>query len=94
MTKQIKETAVQLLKTLTILIGKSASRKFVVWIVATHMAYLQILDSANWLTISMIYMGAQAVLDWKDHAISTTNSENSTKTIVSDEDQFPIRPVQ
>lgn len=43
---------------------KLISRKFLVFIIATHMTYLAILDSAHWMNISLLYIGAEAILDY------------------------------
>lgn len=47
-------------------IEKLASRKFLVWLVATHMVYFNFLESSDWLFVSMLYVGAQATLDYKN----------------------------
>lgn len=47
------------------LLDKIISRKLIVWLVATHMAYIELLDSDNWLMISLLYMGALSALDYK-----------------------------
>lgn len=59
-----------------IFLQKAVSRKFIVWAIATHMAYASILDSNGWLTISMLFMGAQTMLDWKHKPIDTNKQQN------------------
>lgn len=49
-----------------IFIEKLASRKFLVWLVATHMSYFGFLESSDWLFVSMLYVGAQATLDYRN----------------------------
>lgn len=55
----------QICISISIFIEKAASRKFIAWAVATHMAYAEILDSNSWLTITLLFMSAQTILDWK-----------------------------
>ncbi len=62
----------ELCLTAKVLMSKAASRKFIVFAIATHMAYYDILDSANWLMVAMLYMGAQAALDWRENKTQTT----------------------
>lgn len=56
----------QLYTTCKMALSKAASRKLLVFIIATHMAYFGILDSDGWLMIAMLYVGTQAALDWKN----------------------------
>lgn len=49
-------------------IDKAASRKLLVWAVATYFTYIMILDPQLWFIISMIYLGVQGALDWKGMA--------------------------
>ena len=46
-----------------IFLGKWASRKFMVWGVATLLALFSNLESSDWVVISSIYIGSQAVVD-------------------------------
>ena len=42
---------------------KAVSRKLLVWITATGLAYGGYLTSGDWVTISALYLGGQAVID-------------------------------
>ena len=42
---------------------KAVSRKLLVWITATGLAYAGYLTSGDWVTISALYLGGQAVID-------------------------------
>lgn len=53
------------IESMTTLLKKAISRKFIVWIVASHMVYYSYLGPQEWLMISMIYMGSQAYIDSK-----------------------------
>lgn len=44
-------------------IDKLISRKLTVWITATGLAIAGILDSADWVMISVIYLGTQGAID-------------------------------
>ena len=45
------------------LVEKAISRKFLVWLTATAMVVTSNLESADWVVISGIYIGGQAVID-------------------------------
>tara|TARA_Y100001937_G_scaffold6710_1_gene8640 strand:- start:555 stop:755 length:201 start_codon:yes stop_codon:yes gene_type:complete len=45
------------------LVEKAISRKFLVWLTATAMVITSNLDSGDWVAISGIYIGGQAVID-------------------------------
>ena len=42
---------------------KVVSRKLLVWATATGLAYAGYLTSGDWVTISALYLGGQAVID-------------------------------
>ena len=42
---------------------KVVSRKLLVWATATGLAYTGQLTSGDWVTISALYLGGQAVID-------------------------------
>ena len=42
---------------------KVVSRKLLVWATATRLAYTGYLTSGDWVTISALYLGGQAVID-------------------------------
>jgi hypothetical protein len=44
-------------------IDKLISRKLSVWLTATALAMIGILQSGDWVMISAIYIGAQSVID-------------------------------
>ena len=44
------------------LVGKVVSRKLLVWIVATIGVPLHFIDGDQWMQISIIYIGSQAVI--------------------------------
>lgn len=52
-------------KSISQAIEKIISRKFLIWAIATHMVYFGFLNSSDWINISMLYLGAQAALDYK-----------------------------
>lgn len=56
-------------------LDKAASKKFLVWIVATHMTYIMLLEPQSWLLVSLIYMGIQGGLDYKGMLIGTRPNE-------------------
>ena len=58
-----------------ILLGKSASRTFIVWAFATHMMYIGLLSQDSWMMISMLFLGIRGALDWK-----TNVPTNETRT--------------
>ena len=66
---------------------KVISRKFIVWLVATHMTYIQILESESWMFLSMMYVGANTLLNWKHGTV--TQKEQTVP-----ENQIPARPMQ
>jgi len=51
------------------LLGKFASRKLIVWATATYALFSQVLESSDWVAISLVYIGSQALVDlaatWK-----------------------------
>ena len=56
----MKEAAVGKLDKFT---EKIISRKFLVWISATTLMAYGLLDSADWVVISGLYLGGQSVID-------------------------------
>jgi len=50
-------------------LGKIASRKLTVWVTATVLASSSHIRPEDWVTISLVYIGSQAVVDlavaWK-----------------------------
>ena len=73
-----------------IMLTKIISRKFIVWLIATHMTYIKLLESSNWMFISLIYVGAQTALDWKNNAASA----KTTLPAETPEPKMPARPMQ
>ena len=53
----------QQLGKIDILLNKLISRKLLVWLASIPLLYLGKLSDANWVTISMVYIGAQAAVD-------------------------------
>lgn len=45
------------------LVEKMISRKFMVWLTATGLMIVAGLESSDWVIISGIYIGSQAVID-------------------------------
>jgi hypothetical protein len=45
------------------LLNKAISRKLLVWLASIPLLYFGKLDAANWVTITMVYIGAQAAVD-------------------------------
>lgn len=62
-------------KSISLAIEKIISRKFLIWAIATHMVYFGFLQSSDWINISMLYLGAQAVIDYKQPQKTETESE-------------------
>ena len=60
MMEEMKEAAVGKLDKFT---EKIISRKFLVWISATTLMAYGLLDSADWVVISGLYLGGQSVID-------------------------------
>ena len=58
---------------------KAISRKLLVWATATHMTYIHLLDPEYWFTISLIFMGIQGALDWKNN-VPTSNQRPPPET--------------
>jgi len=58
--EEMKEAAVGKLDKFT---EKIISRKFLVWISATTLMAYGLLDSADWVVISGLYLGGQSVID-------------------------------
>ena len=44
-------------------LGKITSRKLLVWATGTALACLGLVTSGDWVTISVVYIGSQAVVD-------------------------------
>ena len=44
-------------------LGKLTSRKLLVWGTGTALALLGFVTSSDWVTISIVYIGSQAVVD-------------------------------
>jgi hypothetical protein len=61
-----------------IFINKMASRKFVVFCIATHMTYASILASDNWLFVALVFLGIQGATDWKIQKPTPTEKIPST----------------
>jgi hypothetical protein len=64
------ELGKQALKTSTTLLGKLASKKFLVFLIATHMTYFSFLAGEQWVFIALLFMGVEGALDWKHGPIS------------------------
>ena len=45
------------------LVEKAISRKFMVWLTATGLSAFYNLESSDWVMISAIYIGGQAIID-------------------------------
>jgi len=60
MMEEMKEAAAGKLDKFT---EKIISRKFLVWISATTLMACGLLDSADWVVISGLYLGGQSVID-------------------------------
>ena len=43
--------------------GKIISRKLLAWIVGTVLCYVGYVQSADWITLTMVYIGSQAAVD-------------------------------
>ena len=43
--------------------SRFVSKKLTVWLTATGLAFVGMLSSGDWVTISMVYIGAQALVD-------------------------------
>lgn len=54
---------------------KANSRKFLAWITATIGLFTQFVNEDNWLMITMLWMGAQAFLDYRNKGL--TQNENN-----------------
>lgn len=63
--EHIKEIGAAVSNTIKTLITKSASKKFMVFVIATHMTYIGILESDKWILVAMIYIPLETALDWK-----------------------------
>tara|TARA_R110000824_G_scaffold46692_7_gene133844 strand:+ start:41777 stop:41983 length:207 start_codon:yes stop_codon:yes gene_type:complete len=48
---------------LDLLVGKLISRKFLVWLTATGLMAMSVLESGDWLILSSIFIGTQGVVD-------------------------------
>jgi hypothetical protein len=46
------------------LVGKMVSRKLLVWLVATAGVPLHFISGEDWVQISMVYIGSQAVMNF------------------------------
>lgn len=58
--EEIKEKQVAMLDTW---LGKVTSRKLMVWVAATALMGFSIIESADWVMISALYIGGQSVID-------------------------------
>jgi len=65
MSEEISNIAMCMSEAFKSLLTKLAGRKFIAFVVATHMTYLAILDAQNWMLIAMLFIGVQTALDWK-----------------------------
>lgn len=45
------------------LLGRFASRKLIVWVTATVALFYKFVPAEHWVTISLAYIGSQAVID-------------------------------
>tara|TARA_R110000796_G_scaffold82592_1_gene180994 strand:- start:27827 stop:28027 length:201 start_codon:yes stop_codon:yes gene_type:complete len=43
--------------------SRFVSKKLTVWLTATGLAFVGMLTSGDWVTISMVYIGSQAAVD-------------------------------
>lgn len=71
-------------KALIKFLDKAASRKWLVWLVATHMTYIALLDPQSWLLVSLILMGVQGALDWKGMPAASIVAGRPTTTTTTD----------
>tara|TARA_R110002153_G_scaffold144015_1_gene295162 strand:- start:4143 stop:4346 length:204 start_codon:yes stop_codon:yes gene_type:complete len=44
-------------------LGKVTSRKLMVWVIATGLMGFSLIESADWVMISALYIGGQSVID-------------------------------
>ncbi len=44
-------------------LGKITSRKLMVWVTATVLMSMAMIESADWVMISALYIGGQSVID-------------------------------
>lgn len=51
-------------------LDRLTSKKFISWVVASAALFTGFLESDNWMMITMLYMGAQTVLDWRNPILS------------------------
>lgn len=66
-------------ESIRVLIGKAASRKLLVWAVATHMTYIGILDPNLWFAISSVFLGLQGAIDFKSMASNFIQKSEQSK---------------
>jgi hypothetical protein len=65
MGEELNNIAMCISEAFKTLLTKLAGRKFITFVIATHMTYLDILDAQNWMLIAMLFIGIQTALDWK-----------------------------
>jgi len=82
-TTVISEITLASCDSLRVFIKKAASRKLLVWVFATHMTYLGILDPNLWFAISSIFLGLQGAIDYK----------TMTSNFIQKSEQTPAAPV-
>jgi len=58
--EELKEKQMALVDTW---LGKVTSRKLMVWVVATGLMGFSLIESADWVMISALYIGGQSVID-------------------------------
>jgi hypothetical protein len=55
------------------------SRKFLAWLTATTLCVIGVVTSSDWVAVTLVYVGSQALVDlavqWK-HGKSAVNKEN------------------
>ena len=58
--EELKERQMALVDTW---LGKITSRKLMVWVIATGLMGFNLIESADWVMISALYIGGQSVID-------------------------------
>jgi len=59
------------------------SRKLLVWILATVFMFISKIESADWVMISMVYIGSQGALDIAERLIAVKNTTFTKSESVS-----------
>lgn len=59
------------------------SRKLLVWIIATVFMFMSKVESADWVMISMVYIGSQGALDIAERFIAVKNTTFTKSESVS-----------